>query len=265
MDLLFASPHWIFSALLVTVPSILFFVFILWIVRKTISTKTLRKNHDVAGFTFSIIAVLYSVILGFTVINVQNRYATAEETAYKEAMILADMYRETLFLAPLEKKELQTNLREYVSSLIHKEWPYSKQDRWHLTSSKSIDKLWSNYHAIPLNDEKTKIWYEQSTHQLEQLLNSRLFREFNSWEHLGSITWSLLIIGAIITMGFMFFFGLENFHSQALMVICLAGYLSFILYLIFSLDNIYRGPGGIKPVALEQVVTLFDQWDLEKT
>jgi len=73
--------------------------------------------------------------------------------------------------------------------------------------------------------------------------------------------WSLLIIGALITIGFMFFFGLENLRSQMLMTALLAGYISFMLYLVYSLDNVYTGPEAIQPTALEQVYTLFDRWD----
>ena len=73
--------------------------------------------------------------------------------------------------------------------------------------------------------------------------------------------WSLLLIGAAITISFMFFFGLENLCSQMLMTALLTGYLSFLLYLVYSLDHVYEGSEGIKPVALEQVYSLFDRWD----
>ena len=73
--------------------------------------------------------------------------------------------------------------------------------------------------------------------------------------------WCLLNIGAVITISFMFFFGLENFQSHMLMTALLAGYLSFMLFLVYSLDNVFKGPQGIKPVALEQVYALFDELD----
>ena len=49
--------------------------------------------------------------------------------------------------------------------------------------------------------------------------------------------------------------------SMLLMTGLLAGYLSFMLYLVFSLDHIFQGPEGIKPEAFEQVLTIFDRWD----
>src|SRR5271155_65772 len=91
---LFNSLSWVYSSLLVVVPSILISIFALWIVRKFVPAAALRKHHDVAGFTFSIIGVLYSVILGFTVINVQGRYNEAAESIHTEAIMVADLYRD---------------------------------------------------------------------------------------------------------------------------------------------------------------------------
>jgi hypothetical protein len=73
--------------------------------------------------------------------------------------------------------------------------------------------------------------------------------------------WCLLIIGAAFTICFMFFFGLENFQSHMLMTALLAGYLSFMLFLVYSLDHVFKGPQGIKPVALEQVYAFFNELD----
>ena len=73
--------------------------------------------------------------------------------------------------------------------------------------------------------------------------------------------WSLLILGALITISFMFFFGLESLISQMIMTALLTGYLFFMLHLVFSLDNVFKGPEGIKPTAFEQLVPLLDRWD----
>lgn len=261
MELLFNSPSWILSALVVMIPCVSFSIFALWFFHREISAKSLKKNHDVAGVIFSNVGVLYSVILGFTVINVQNRYAKAEETLYNEAMIIADLYRGASIFPENNKDTIRVNIRNYVEFMVKEEWPISETFSMHVKSRNSIDKIWASYYAIDLVNEKTIAWYNQAINQLDALMNTRLSREFNSWQHLSSMTWSLLILGGIITIGFMFFFGLENFRIQILMVILLSSYLSFILYLIFSLDHLYHGPSSIKPIALEQVSQLFDLWD----
>jgi len=261
MSVLFSSPSWVISSLLIVIPSILLCISALWLVRKGFSTETLRKNHDVAGFTFSIIGVLYSVILGFTVVNEQTRYNAAQEIIHTESTILADLYRDAEFFPPEGMKEIRSSLRKYVEYIIHEEWDVRPTRQLQIGIQSITQSLWHSYYKIDLGNERTRIFYQQSIDKLDGLMNARLAREFSTWERLSPMMWSLLIIGALITIGFMFFFGLESLRSQMLMTALLTGYLSFILYLVFSLDHIFRGPEGIKPTAFEQVLTVFDLWD----
>jgi hypothetical protein len=257
----FISSSWVFSSLLVMVPSIVVCILVLWLVRKVVSTEALKKNHDVAGFTFSIIGVLYSVILGFTVINVQNRYSKAEENIQTEAMILADLYRTAAYLPVSSKKEIRGVLREYVSYIAGEEWENVKNKNAHLKAQKVMDQIWNSYYEVNPESQKMWVWYEESITKLDDLMNARISRQFTSWEHLSKMMWTLLIVGAMVTICFMFFFGLDNLRSQMLMTALLAGYLSFMLYLVFSLDHVFKGPEAIQPFAFQEILTLFDRWD----
>ncbi len=261
MDLLYESPSWILNSLLVVVPSILACLAILWLMRKYISHKALQKNHDVAGFTLSIVGVLYSVILGFTVVNAQSRYNDAVLNIHTEALTLADLYRDAGFFPDPSRKEIRKSLRNYVDYVIKEEWRLPEERTMRLKTQDVMDTIYDSYYGVDLTNEKVRAWYSVSIDKLNKLMDARLSRQFNSQEHLGQMMWSLLIIGGLITIGFMFFFGLENLPSQMLMTALLAGYISFMLFLVYSLDNVFHGPEAIQPVALEQVTTLFDRWD----
>ena len=261
MCLAFISSSWVLSSLFVMVPSIAVCLGILYFIRKTVPAHILKKNHDVAGFTFSIIGVLYSVILGFTVINVQNRYIKTEENIQTEAMILADLYRSAAYFPSHEEKRIRDVLRKYVTYISKEEWQNVKNKRVHLKAQKVMDQIWNSYYEINPQDQKTWVWYNESIEKLDDLMNARLARQFNSWDHLSVMMWTLLIVGAVITICFMFFFGLENMMSQMLMTALLAGYLSFMLYLVFSLDHVFKGPEAIQPAAFKEILDLFDRWD----
>ena len=263
MDSLFESPSWILCSLAVVVPSVLISLAVLWFVRKCITPEELKKNHDVAGFTLSIIGVLYSVILGFTVINVQNRYTQTRETVHTEAVLLADLYQAAVFFSPNERDAIRSSLREYTNYVIQEEWWMATEKKIRLKTRSLMKKIWESYYQVELKNEKMSIWYTESISKLDSFMNARLSRQFNSWERLGGMMWSLLISGGIITTVFMFFFGLENLRSQMAMTALLVGYISFMLYLVYSLDHTFQGPEGLKPYDLEQVIALFDQWDLD--
>ena len=262
MHILFKSPSWIFSALVFVAISILIFLVLLWVIRKNLPHESLRKHHDVAGFVFSLVGVLYSVILGFTVINVQTRYNEADQIIHTEAMALADIYQTASFFPAPFQNDIRSSLRKYINYVVDEEWHAEKSSQSRrLGAQASLGVIWNSYQKMEVPDLKASIWYTQSIEALDRLMDARLSRAFNSWEHLSAMMWSILLSGAFLTVCFMFFFSLENFRLQMLMTSLLAGYLSFMLFLVYTLDHVYEGPEGIQPVALQEIVTLFDKWD----
>ena len=261
MGSLFDSSSWVLPSLVVVGPSVAVFLIVLLLIRRKVSAETLRKNHDVAGFTFSIIGVLYSVILGFTVVSSQERYNDVERTIHTEAFMLADLYRDAAFFPPEGRDSIRAHLREYVNYVIQEEWWLPPQKDIRFKSHDIMEQIWRSYYNIDLQNEKMTIWYTESISKLNSFMNASLARNFSSWDNLGSMMWTLLIVGGIITVCFMFFFGLENLQSQMIMTALLAGYLSFMLFLVHTLDRVFEDPAGIKPTAFEQIQTLFDRWD----
>lgn len=258
---LIESPSWVFSSLFVVIPSILICLTLLWLVRKYIPIEKLQANHEVAGFTLGIVGVLYSVILGFTVVNVQNRFNDVLKTIHAEAISLADLYREAAFFPPEGTRAIRSSLRAYVQFVIEKEWNHQTHKKINIQAHKIMEQIWNSYYQIDLTDEKTRIWYQESISKLDAFMDARLSRQFNSWEHLGSMMWTILIVGGMITICFMYFFGLERMPAQMVMIALLAGYISLMLYLVYCLDNVFKGPEGITPAAYEEIIELFNHWD----
>lgn len=261
MSFLLDSPSWVLTACFIVLVSILLSLGLLWLIRKFVPIHTLKKSHDVVGFTFSIVGVLYSVILGFTVISVQDRHNKMLEASHSEAILLADLYQDAAFFPIADRKAIRSSLRQYVDHVITEEWWLSSEKKIHFKTRTCLREIWESYYNVDLQSEKMNIWYTESISKLNSFLSVRLSRQFSAWEHLGGMMWTLLIIGALITLSFMFFFGLENLHSHMLMTALLAGYLSFMLFLVYSLDNVFKGPQGVKPEALQEVYLLFDHWD----
>ncbi len=118
----YESIGWIISSILIMTVFVAITIASLWAIRKRVSHTTLRQHHDVAGYIFSIVGVLYSVILGFTVINVQERYNKAEETVHTESMIVADLYRDAVYFDEESLMAIRSNLKKYVQYVIEQEW-----------------------------------------------------------------------------------------------------------------------------------------------
>jgi hypothetical protein len=175
------------------------------LIRRNIPVDILKENHDVAGFTFSIVGVLYSVILGFSVINAQESYNELSNNIEKEAASLVVLYRDSSFFGKNDRDSIQESLKEYVDYVINDEWVHSNGNSLSLRAQDIIVKIWKNYYNVSLKNDKMDIWYTQSIYQLNEFMSTRMDRLFNSSEHLSKMMWSILLIGGIATIGFMFF------------------------------------------------------------
>ena len=257
----YESLTWIFIAILIMVVTTCITISILWIIRKKVSHTTLRAHHDVAGYIFSIIGVLYSVILGFTVINVQERYNKAEETVHTESTIIADLYRDAIYFDEASVVSIRSNLKKYIQYVIQQEWALPGDETRRLTADGILQDLWQSYQLVDLQSDRSKIWYQQTIPKLDRLMDARLAREFYSWDSLSHMMWTILILGAAITICFTFFFGLENLKMQMFMTSLLTIYLTFMLYLVFSLDHVFEGAVHVTPKAFEETLSIFDRLD----
>jgi hypothetical protein len=255
------SSSWIFSAILMMLLFTVIILALLWVIRTKVSHTTLRQHHDVAGYIFSIIGVLYSVILGFTVINVQERYNKAAETVHTEATILADLYRDAIYFDEASLVSIRSNLKKYVEYVIEQEWAHPSDETRRFKANTILQNLWTSYQFVDLQSERAKIWYQQTIAKLDQLMNARLSREFYSWDSLSPMMWTILVLGALITIGFTFFFGLENLRTQMLMTSLLTIYLTFMLYLVFSLDHVFEGSVHVTPKAFQENLSIFNRLD----
>src|SRR5690349_2043089 len=198
MRALFESSSWILSSLLIVIPCTAVCLWVLWIIRKHLAAKELKKSHDVVGFTFSIVGVLYSVILGFTVIDAQDQYTVMLQTIHTEAILLADLYEDAAYFSPEESARIRQSLRRYIDHVIKEEWWRAEESTLNAHSRAYIKDIWDSYYNVEITTEKVKIWYTESISKLNNFMNARLDRQFNSWVHLGGMMWTLLIIGALI-------------------------------------------------------------------
>ena len=93
------------------------------LVRRWVPVDVLERHNEVAGFIYSVIGVMYAVLLGFTAIIVWERYDQAQAEVEKEANVLGDLFRDAQAFPDDTRRELETNLRTYAKLVVDKEWP----------------------------------------------------------------------------------------------------------------------------------------------
>ena len=245
---------WEMGSLIAITVFVLFAISGIILVRKTITVKNLRAHHDVAGFIFANLGVLYSVLLGFTVVNVQQRFDKARETTHIEASVLAQLYRDSEVFSEGNGRVIRNSIKNYLTAVIQDEWPKMAIKENSPKSEEALNNIWKAYYAMEFDSIKQQVWYAESISKLNQLTSSRLDRLMSSVDSLGPEMWASLILGGLLIVSFLWFFSLDSLLTHILMASILASVTAFLLFLIYSLDTSFAGDINIAPQAFENVL-----------
>jgi ABC-type multidrug transport system fused ATPase/permease subunit len=227
-------------------------VTILVFIRRLYNLTTLRQNHEVAGFTFNIIGTLYAVLLAFLVIVVWNNYTTARQNCDMEANAVSDLYRDANAFPQPIRDEIRGVLMTYAQLVISEEWPIMSKGigAYGEGTWKAVNRIWQIYHSFRPASKFEEVWYGESVTKLNALMDYRRIRLHTSLYSLHLIMKVFMIVGGIVTISFMYFFGIQNLKSQVIMTAALSLMVALIVFLVFTIENPFHGDLGIKPIAL---------------
>jgi uncharacterized protein DUF4239 len=227
----------------------------LLLVRRSVALSTLERHNDVAGFIIAVVGVLYAVLLAFVVVVTWQDFGNAQEVATNEAQEVAGLYRDASVFGA-QGVAVQHALEEYARSVINQEWlAMSAHQHESRATEERLNEVWRAYHEIRPTGEREQTFYSESIRRLNELDSTRDDRLNAATASLPGVLWGVLIAGAIITIGFTYFFGLSNLWANVLMVTALAAMVGLTLFLIFSLDLPYSGDLAVDQSAMRHVVT----------
>lgn len=251
------SFSWLAGSAFCVAAFIIFAIVGLLIVRQVVPPKTLKAHHDVAGFVFANLGVLYSVLLGFTVVNVQQRFDAINQVSQTEAAYLAELFRDSAVFADKNKLAVRNAIKAYGQSVLHEEWPSLARGEPHPHTHQLMSDIWHAYYDVELTTKKQELWYSESISKLNQLNITRLQRVLGGHQSLGAEMWTLLIMGGIVMVAFIWFFGLDKLNTHILMASILAASIAFLLFLIYSLDTAFSGAVQVDSEGLQKIVSHF--------
>jgi hypothetical protein len=248
-------PLWVMAMLLVVLPTFIAAA-ILILIRNWIGLARLTTNNEVAGFKFSVVGVIYAVLLAFAVIVVWGRYNDAEEAVIKEAGAAATLYRLAAGLQP-EARGMRTALNNYLHLASERDWPQMAVERESPDVTVALNQLYAS--AIELAKEGAR---ESAVdiaifNQLDALTEARRARLHLAIGIVPVVLWVALSVGGILTVGFTFFFAAENLKAQVLMTCILAIIVFMGLFVIIAIDHPFTGPVHIDPWPLQLVLRDF--------
>ncbi len=228
------------------------------LIRRKVHAAALRANHDIAGFTFGVVGVMYAVLLGFVVINVWDDFSKSQELCEDEANRIVNVYRDVSMLPGAEKREIHDKLRRYSEAIVKEEWEGLAEGRESKNVQKVLNEIWDALHSAHPASDREKIFYLSATSRLSDAESLRAKRILSSRRTLHPLLYLALIAGGILSTAFIYFFAHERMFAQILIIGSLSFLVSLFLFLIITIDNPFAGDFSVRPDAMENAIRVMD-------
>jgi hypothetical protein len=232
----------------------------LTVVRRSVELSRLQTNHEVAGFIIAIVGIVYAVLLGFVVVIVWEQFGTTDKVVGGEAAAVGNLYRDGVALGH-QGDPLRAAVRQYADSVVNVEWVAMDE---HQTESPrtntAVNGLWHAVRGLRARSATAGDFVTNAVTDVSTVTEDRRTRILDSGSEIPPSLWGVLIAGAVISISFTFFFGLDSFASHALMVSALAAVIALSLFVILTLNLPFTGGVALKPDALRAVIAQFPNY-----
>jgi hypothetical protein len=242
-------------ALIVIGASVCFSVGLQLLIRWRFGVDLIVPGQEVAGFKFAVVGVAYSVLLAFVVIVVWNDFERTQRGVYAEAERLYNLHR-TSYTYPEETgKTLRQALVGYATEVRDKDWPLMERG---FRGSQSAAEAFTKLSVVVGQAKPENIQQLPSVihafNLMEQIANFRLERLSAVDGQVTPMIWGILLLGAIITLGYPAFFAARCVTAQILMTAGLSAIIGGTIFLTIVLNCPFSGPEKITPKPIDDVI-----------
>lgn len=244
---------------LIVIASVALAVGGLAVTRRYVHFSVLKADHDVAGFLYSNVGVVYAVLLGFITVVAWEEHRDTQGYVQQEAVRVSNLMRDAGVFPDAARKELRMRLLAYGAAVVGEEWQAMARRQDSRAASEAYQKIWDTIYAIQPRTEQEIAFYREAIARLNELGGIRRSRLLSSQALIPPLLWVLLVGGAVISVGFTFMFGAKNSWQHFLAAGSLSGLIGFVLFLILALNSPFSGSLSISPDALESVLRAWER------
>lgn len=231
----------------------------LYLVRKKYPTEVLKENHEVAAIIFNAFGLFYGVMVAFVVFVTWSGYSDATKNLEMEANEVADIFHGTQAFPDSARRTIRQGLMDYVVSVYGDELKRMAQGEIALHSGKALPTLLTEFYQMDEKSIPNRELYAETLHRLNDLAQYRRLRIFAGNDTVPLAIWLVLLVGAVFTVSYTFFFGMKNIRAQYVIATTLTVTITLILFLIYVLDHPFAGTSKVSAQPLKDVMEIMQR------
>jgi hypothetical protein len=141
--------------------------------------------------------------------------------------------------------------------VIAEDWPAMERGEESPVATGALNEVYAAALTYSPSDGRGTTLLAEVLHQLDVVTHARRTRLVLASGIVPGVVWLVLFGGAILTIGFTFFFGTENLRAQTMMTGMLSVLIFSALLIIIAIDHPFAGSVKVRPEALSTVLEDF--------
>jgi hypothetical protein len=216
-----------------------------------------EAHNDVHAVYFSMVGLLYAILLAFVVVVAWEQFNSAEESTHTEVTRLSNLLRDAQPLPDADRERIQTAIVTYMQNVVDREYDTMADGEADGETSRSYRDIWNQYYATKVEDEPAATFFGSSVDRLNELGEARRLRLLASRSTIPVPLWILLIGGGVFTIAWLFPFYVPNTVIQTRALATVGAFTGFVLFLIFALQHPFAGDIAIDSSVYQELI---DDW-----
>ena len=210
--------------------------------------------NDAVSGTVQAIGVFYGITVGLIAAGVWSTYSNANNLISQEAVAIATLYRDVSALPEPVRTTLRTELHDYTVEIIEQDWPAQRLEQTSNAGTLILDQIQANLTSFEPVSVSEQERYAAALAAFNNLVQQRRLRIDAVQGGLSPVMWSVIWIGAAISIGVGYFFYFEDIRLHAIMIALMAGFLGIVLFMIVINDRPFVGDFSLTPDSYQLIL-----------
>ena len=222
------------------------------LIRKRVRQVPLSEHNEVTAAVYATFGVLYAIILGLLVSHGQTRRDLVSEASVRESALLVDVAQVAMAFEPAVAESLAHTSLRYADHVRTVEWQLGTTGENMAAHRIHLSSMWRIVRSIEPVGARQESVYLQLLELMADLASVRYERQAATGDHMSMFLKVVLLIGAVVTVLFLWFFGMQHYRIHLAYTWLVTFMLVLVLALIFALDDPLRPGVGVEPTDFER-------------
>jgi hypothetical protein len=206
-----------------------------------------EDHNEAIGVVVGTYGVLYGITLGLIAVATWENFDKVSDLAEQEAATTAALLRDARALPAPHNRAVAGALARYVDHVIERAWPEHRHGRVPREGVVLTDDIQDAITAFRPKELGEAMLLGEMLDRFNHMVELRRGRLDAVSEGLPGLLWFVVLVGAGLNVGLMYFVRVEPFRTHALMIVMVSSFIGLLLFLVAVLDYPFRGGLSVSP------------------